>query len=121
MAMWECFQAAGCGVCLRPVVKYPENDSVWCDVSPHKFILKYFPAILKSDITIEDQQQGQAWLSGLSEVPGKQTGASKTDLQHFGVAWLNEPDHKEPQVSYIAVSHIVGPLNQLRVGTDILH
>ena len=90
MAMWECFQSLGCGVCLRPVVK----DTVTSWREEKKQILPSLE-IHTVDYEVDDMKE----LEDMLFLTPQDKNAPKTD-----VAWLNEPGHEEFQIGYVAVS-----------------
>lgn len=111
MAMWEVFQALGCGVCLRPIVVHPDDS----DMPGRKrtYILADFD-IGATDNYAESEEE-------LDEMLGKKYGQDKLD--YAGVAWLNQSSgHQEFQIGYTAVSENV-PMDYLsereRESTDL--
>ncbi|KAI1451323.1 hypothetical protein F4805DRAFT_109316 [Annulohypoxylon moriforme] len=107
MALWECLRALGCGVCLRPIVFY-RNEEFWdkykvyypehSDESddgeeglPTDFIGAYFPAHI----------DGRGEFNDLKKV--FDSWSADVFNRHLGyndVTWLNVPAHKEFQLAF---------------------
>lgn len=93
MAMWEVFQALGCGVCLRPIVVHPDDSDILG--RRRTYILEDFD-IRAIDNYAESQED-------LDEMLGTKYRQEKVDYSR--VAWLNQSSgHQEFQIGYTVVS-----------------
>lgn len=101
MAMWECFQALGCGVCLRPIVIHPDDGEQ--PGRKRTYILSNFD-IGAEENYVETQEQ-------LAYILREKYGESA--IEYSGVAWLNQSSGGEEfQIGYTAVSKFFGALGE---------
>ncbi|KAH8882268.1 hypothetical protein GQ53DRAFT_701013 [Thozetella sp. PMI_491] len=86
MAIWQGFQALGCGVCLRPIVDYKKVPD-----PGDRIIGKYFPAVCV-DGMVEDEDHVREVAEGWGV-----EGIDPADIQ-----WVNDGGNQELQFAYTA-------------------
>ncbi|KAI1101258.1 hypothetical protein F4804DRAFT_347774 [Jackrogersella minutella] len=89
MAIWECFQALGCGVCLRPVANYRK----WED-KHRRYIGATFPASVENGCyELEEEVETYIFDKWTEQAFGE-------EILYSDVTWLNRPSHKELQMAF---------------------
>ncbi|KAL7621893.1 hypothetical protein AAE478_007393 [Parahypoxylon ruwenzoriense] len=97
MAIWECFQALGCGVYLCPIAENPwgKGRKRRLRGMDHRFIGTTFKAFVRDD-TCES-------INDIDEMLRQWENRALWDEDGYSrVAWLNRPGHEEFQLAFTA-------------------